>query len=240
MPHTRFNLAEAAEYLHLPVKDLAALVKRGEVPFEQTAERPVFQRSAIDAWASRRLLGLGEGKLTEYHRKSSAKMHDLSKSSAIVSELIRPGWILPELISKTKASVIRDVVDLADRTGLLNNKADLLKSVTEREKMASTALNGGLAILHSQHHEPYMSDDSFVVLGRSANPIPFGSPDGQTTDLFFLMCCQDEKIHLHVLARICMLCQYTPLLLDLREADSAQAMYDAIVRHEIEVIRGLR
>jgi len=240
MPHTRLSLQEAADYLHLPVKELAKLVKGGDIPFEQSKDRPVFQRSAIDAWASTRLLASSENHLADFHRKSSAKMHDLSKSSAIIAELIRPGWILSDLHSKTKASVVRDMVDLADRTGLLNDKAELLKSVNAREKLCSTALNGGLAILHGQHHEPYMSDDSFVVLGRSANPLPFGSPDGQTTDLFFLMCCQDDQIHLHVLARICMLCQYTPLLMDLREADSAQAMYDAITRHEIELIRELQ
>ena len=57
-----------------------------------------------------------------------------------------------------------------------------------------------------------------------------------TTDLFFLVCSQDERLHLHILARLCVLCYQTSVLLDLREADSAQRMYDNLVQAEIEVI----
>ena len=56
----------------------------------------------------------------------------------------------------------------------------------------------------------------FIVLARTAQPLPFGSPDGTVTDIFFLMCCQDDRIHLHVLARVCMMCRHTHLLRDLR------------------------
>jgi len=240
MPHTRLTLSEAAEYLHLAASDIMTLVKRGEIPHLQAGNRPVFNRGEIDAWASQRLLGFNENRIADYHRKSSAKMRDLSKNSAIVSELLHPEWIIPRLASRTKSSVIRDMVDLADRTGLLNDKAQLLASVIDREKLCSTALSGGLAILHAQHHEPYLSEDSFVVLGLTVQPIPFGSPDGRTTDVFFLVCCQDERIHLHVLARICMLCYHTPLLMTLRECPSALEMHDVIVAREVELIRDMK
>ncbi|HMO50483.1 MAG TPA: PTS sugar transporter subunit IIA [Kiritimatiellia bacterium] len=237
MPHTRMTLSEAADYLTMTEEDILSLVKQREIPHERAGSRYVFTRSEIDAWASQRLLGLKEDRLQAYHRRSSAKMHDLSKKSAIMAELLRPEWIVPALTCRTKSSIIRDMVELADRTGLLNDRELLLHNVMEREKMCSTALSGGLAILHGQHHEPYLSEDSFIVLGRTVQPIPFGSPDGRTTDMFFLVCCQDERIHLHVLARICMLCYHTPLLLTLREAEDAQAMYDAIVAVEVELIR---
>lgn len=216
------------------------LVKRREIPFEQAGARYVFRRGELDAWASQRLLGFNHGHLEAYHRKTTAKMHDLSRTSAIIAELMKPSWIRSELNSRTKSSIIRDMVDLADGTGLLNDKAGLLASIIEREKLCSTALAGGLALLHGQHHEPYQSEDSFVVLGRTVQPVPFGSPDGRTTDLFFLVCCQDDRIHLHVLARICLLCQQTPLLTYLRECASPEAMYDTIVSHELDLVTSLR
>jgi len=240
MPHTRFSLQEVADYLHLSVEDVMRLVKRREIPCEQSGTRITFIHGDIDAWASQRLLGSTQGSIEEYHRKSSAKLHDTSRDSAIISELLKPAFIRPVLNSRTKSSVIRDMVKLADETGLLNDREQLLSSINEREKMCSTALSGGMAILHAQHHEPYMSEDSFVVLGRTVQPIPFGSPDGRTTDVFFLVCCQDDRIHLHVLARICMLCYHTPLLMTLRELDNAQAMHDAIVGQELDLIRGMK
>ncbi|HMP90392.1 MAG TPA: PTS sugar transporter subunit IIA [Kiritimatiellia bacterium] len=239
MPHTRLTLSEAARYLHLSEDDIRLLVKKREIPHESAGSRVSFVKGEIDAWASRRLLGFDGGHLADYHRKSSAKMHDISKTSTIVAELLKPSFIRPALNSRTKASVVRDMVDLADSTGLLNDKHQLLESINERERLCSTALSGGMAILHPQHHVPYLSEDSFVVLGRTVQPIPFGSPDGRTTDMFFLVCCQDERIHLHVLARICMLCYHTPLLMNLREMDAANQMYDALVSQEIDVIRGL-
>jgi len=239
MPHTRLSVQEVAEYLHLSVEDVKTLVKRREIPCEQGGGRIMFTRGEVDAWASRRLLGSTKGNIAEYHKRSSAKMHDLSRDSAIIAELLKPEFIRPALSCRTKSSVIRDMVQLADATGLLNDRDLLLSSIEAREKLGSTALSGGLAILHAQHHEPYLSEDSFVVLGRTVQPIPFGSPDGRTTDIFFLVCCQDERIHLHVLARICMLCYHTPLLMNVRELSDARAIHETIVAEEIEIVRNL-
>jgi len=240
MPHTKLSLHEVADYLHLSVEDVELLAKRREIPHEKAGNRFTFKRGEIDAWASQRLLGFAEGSMAEYHKKSSAKMHDLSRDSAIISELLKPAFIIPDLSSRTRASVLRDMVALADRTGLLNDRDLLFESIQLREKMCSTALSGGLAILHAQQHEPYLSEDSFIVMAKTVQPIPFGSPDGRTTDVFFLVCCQDDRIHLHVLARICMLCYHSPLLMNLREMTSAGDMYDAIVHQEIELIRGMK
>ena len=131
------------------------------------------------------------------------------------------------------------MVRLAENTNLLIDSVELLKSLKEREQMCSTALAGGIALLHPRHHDPYLFEDSFVVLGRTVQPIPFGSPDGTTTDLFFLVCCQDERIHLHVLARLCMLCYHTSVLLDLREAKTPAEMLKSLIDAEEDVIKHL-
>jgi len=239
MTHIRFTLQEVADYLHVSVEDIETLVKRREIPFELAGSRPVFVRVEIDAWASRRLLGFSRGPLADYHRKSSAKMHNLDRDSAIISELLRPDFVACGLASRTKASIIRDMVAIADAAGILSDRTELVDSITARERMCSTALAGGMAILHPQHHLPYLADDSFVLLARTVQPIPFGSPDGQTTDVFFLVCSQDERIHLHVLARICMLCYHTALLASLRECTSAAEMHALVVQQEIELIRSM-
>ncbi len=239
MPHTTFSILEAAEYLHIRAEDLERLVKQGDIPFHRQGDRVVFRRGEIDAWASQRILGMPERELKSYHKVSSAKVHDLSEEHAIVTELMTPGSMEPELHSRTRASVIVDMVDLAMQTDLVNHREDLLASVQEREQMGSTALPGRFALLHPRHHDPYLFDDSFVVLGRTVQAIPFGAPDGRTTDVFFLVCCQDDRLHLHVLARLCMLCHHTDLLLHLAEAERADDMMDWIEKAEQQVIKGL-
>ncbi len=236
MPYRAFSLKEVSEYLHLPVPDIEAMVRSDEIPFDRQGDRLVFRKKDVDAWASQRILGMSGRGLKTYHEKSSSKYHDLSKQHAIIPELMKPAYIEPGLTSKTKASVVRDMADLAVRTGLVPNAKDLLSSLEERERLLSTALAGGVALLHPKSHEPYMFDDSFIVLGRSIQASPFGSPDGATTDIFFLVCCQDDRIHLHVLARICMMAHHTSLLLELREAADAAAMYEVLIASEREVI----
>ncbi len=239
MPYRAFNLEEVANYLHLPVPEVKELVRTREIPCEMQGDRLVFRKKEIDAWASQRIMGLSKKSLTVYHRKTSAKAHDLSKQHAIIPELLKPAYIKPKLQSKTKASIIRSMVDLAESTGLVSDPKDLLASLEERERLCSTALAGGIAVLHPTNHEPYMFDDSFIALGRTVQPVPFGSPDGATTDLFFLICCQDDRIHLHTLTRLCMICHYSSVLLELREAKDAEEMHGMIVRSEQEIIQQL-
>lgn len=236
MPHRYLNVEEAAAHLHLKPKDVLALVRYDEIPFEKNGDRVVFQKIALDGWASRRLLGSHEKEVREFHDLTSIKHHNLSENYAILPELITPECIDADLGARTKASVLRSMVDLAESTGRVNYPEDLLSSLEERERQASTALAGGIALLHCEHHEPYLFTDSFVALGRCTQSIPFGAPDGYKTRHFFLIGSQDDRIHLHILARLCMLCYHTSLLLDLNDAPDKFAIYDILIAAEQEII----
>jgi nitrogen PTS system EIIA component len=237
VPYRVFNLAEAAEYLHLTEDMVEDLARRGEIPCERQGGRLVFRHNEIDEWASRRVLGFSGENLSDFHRRSTAKYHDLSSDSAIIPALVKPEWIEAPMSCRSKASVIHEMVDLADRTGLLCYRNELLESLVEREKLCSTALAGGLALLHPRNHEPYMFEDSFVVVGKTIAQIPFGSPDRSTTDIFFLICCQDDRIHLHVLARLCMMCHQTSLLMEMRGTDDPAELHRILVASEQQIIK---
>lgn len=236
MPYRLFTLSEVAEYLHLSKADVERLVRRDEIPVERQGARIMFRKNDVDAWGSQRILGFSNDRLRDYHQGSSTKAHHLSQRHAIVSELLRPKFIQPAMTSRTKPSVLRDMVALAEKTGLAYDPAGLLRSLKEREEMCSTALPGGIALLHPRHHEPYRFEDSFIAFGRTPSPIPFGSPDGHRTDLFFLICCQDDRIHLHVLARVCMMATRTQLLQRLRMAEDAETLHRAVLDSENAVV----
>lgn len=236
MPHRTLTSEQVAGYLHLEKMEIERMAKRGEIPHHRNGPVLVFRKNEVDAWASQRLLALHPEHLSDYHAAASHKQHDLSTRHALVPELMRPDWIIPQFHARTKPSVLREMTALADSTRLVVDAAELLTSLESREKMASTALGGGVALLHPPHHQPYQFDDSFIVLARTLSAIPFGSPDGQATDIFFLICTQDDWIHLHILSRICMMCHNTSLLMDLREAPDRDAMYAALLRAEEEVI----
>jgi excisionase family DNA binding protein len=236
MPFRIFSQQEVADYLHLTASDVERLLKNRDIPFEMRGKRPVFRKRDIDEWASQRILQLSDKRLAEYHQKTTHATQASFPTAAIMPEMIQPSYIAPRMAAKTKASIIRDMVALAVSTGTVDDERGLLESVEAREELCSTAFPGGLALLHSRYQQLTLVEKPFIVLGHALQPIHFGSPDGHPTDLFFLICCQDVKIHLHTLARICLMAQKSAVLDQLREAEDANAMYDCLVNAEKDVL----
>jgi nitrogen PTS system EIIA component len=238
MPYRTLGIDEIARYLHLSRADLDKLVKDQDIPFERRGERLVFRKVDIDAWASQRILGLQGRGLTEYHQKSSSDAQQTVPHAAIMPDRIQPSFIDPALTAKTKASVLRQMVTLAEKTGRVCDAQALLAGLEAREELCSTGIPGGLALLHARDPESYLFETAFLALGRTIQQIPFGSPDGQPTNLFFLIGCPDDRMHLHTLARLCLMAQKTDLLVDLRQAVDAEAMCEAILAAERAVLAG--
>jgi mannitol/fructose-specific phosphotransferase system IIA component (Ntr-type) len=86
--------------------------------------------------------------------------------------------------------------------------------------------------LHARNPEAYLFESLFIVLGRTRQQVPFGAPDGKSTDLFFLIACPDDQRHLHTLARLCLILQRTLVLCELRKATDVQSMFDCLIRAE--------
>jgi excisionase family DNA binding protein len=241
MPYRVLTAEQVADYLHVKVEDVEALVHQREIPFERQGRRVVFRRQEVDAWASRRILGLSGKKLEHYHQGSTRRVGaNLEAAAAVIGELLPVRFIQPALPAKTRAAVIRDVAALAGETGLVTAAGELADSLREREDLFSTAMPGGFALLHPRQHDPYMFERSFVMLARTPRPVPFGAPDGGETRLFFLICCQEDRLHLHVLARLSMMCAQTELLDYLRAASTAAEMGEALADAEALVLRTVR
>jgi mannitol/fructose-specific phosphotransferase system IIA component (Ntr-type)/predicted DNA-binding transcriptional regulator AlpA len=236
MPYRTFDLDEVARYLHLSRADLEGLVKDQDIPVERHGERLVFRKVDIDAWASQRILGLEGRPLAEYHQKSSRGAQQIVAREAIMPEMIQSEFIEPALTAKTKASVLRQMTALAEKTGRVSDPRALLEGLEAREALCSTGIPGGLALLHSRNPEAYLFETAFLALGRTIQQIPFGAPDGQPTNLFFLIGCPDDRMHLHTLARLCLMAQKTDLLVDLHQAVDAAAMCECILAAEQAVL----
>jgi mannitol/fructose-specific phosphotransferase system IIA component (Ntr-type) len=236
MPFQLLNIEAVAEYLHLTPADIEQRVKDRTIPFEKRGDRIVFRKRDIEAWASQRILGAQGPQLAVYHEKSSRDARKILSEEAILPEMLAAGAIASAMTSKTKASVLRDLVALADKTGQLNDAKTLLESLEEREELCSTGVPGGFALPHPRSPEPYLFETSFIVVGRPIQDIHFGAPDGEPSHLFFLICCQDDRLHLHVLARLCLIAMKTNMLEQLRNAPDAQTMRDALIAAEQEIL----
>ena len=238
MPYRLLSMDEITGYLHLAARDIERLVKDQAIPCEKRGGRILFRKNEIDAWASQRILGLSGRRLAEYHQQSTRGTRAILPRETLLPEMIQPGFINPAMTAKTKASVLRDLVALAESTGGLCDGQALLASLQAREALCPTAMPGGFALTHPRFPEPYLFEASFVVVGRPIQEIHFGAPDGHPTQLFFLICCQNDRLHLHTLARLCLMAEKTQMLDQLRQAPDAASMRDCIIASEQEVLRG--
>ena len=239
MPHKILSLQQAARHIRIPERELFHLVQRDEIPYQRRGDEILFEHRLLDDWAQRRILGLPTQSLTAHHREAVADRTRQASEDVLVERLFHPDWINPALTSRTKPGVIRDMVKLAVSTGLLYDDAALQSEIEEREAVSSTAIGGGAAFLHARYHDPYQASDSFVVLGKTSQHIFFGAQDGDETDVFFLICCTDDALHLHTLARLCMLAHGSPVLSNLRAATASEEMYAILRNAEHELLRTL-
>jgi excisionase family DNA binding protein len=236
MSYQILTLDAVAEYLHLAPDDIAQRVKRNEIPHEKRGRRVVFPKEAIDLWASQRLLRLPGQRLTEYHRKTTLGTQQILPRQTLLPDMILPAFIDPALPAKTKSSVLRELVALAGTTGRLINPQDLVASLEAREALCSTGMPGGFALPHPRLPDPYLFESSFIVLGRTVQEIFFGAPDAQPTNLFFLICCQDDRLHLHILARLCLIARQTAILDQLRQSPDAPSMHASLLAAEEQAL----
>ena len=121
---------------------------------------------------------------------------------------------------------------LAQQTGLLWDASRMAEAVQAREELHSTALDIGVALLHPRRPLASILAEPLLALGVLTRPLPFGNQSGHPTDVFFLICSTDDRVHLQVLAKLSRLLSATEFLRDLRDCEQAVQAYDLLERHE--------
>jgi PTS system nitrogen regulatory IIA component len=237
MPYTQLNTDEAADYLHLTADEVVRLARQGEIPATYIKNQPVFQKRELHSWLSQNLL--------EHKSESPAKLHNKARvlrenapqnDQPFLSQYLDPATIDPHLPAKTGSRVLRELTALAARSNLLADDAEFLHLLEEREALCPTGLIGGVAIPHTRAHDEYLIMESFLVVARVPDGVPFGAADGKLTDLFIMPCAHDDRIHLYMVARIAMLLSQTGLADFLRACDEVEEVLETIRTVEAEFV----
>jgi nitrogen PTS system EIIA component len=149
-----------------------------------------------------------------------------------ISDMVPEAAIAIPLTGRTRSSVITEMSELASRTGLLWDPEKMAEAVRAREHLHPTALDNGAALLHPRRPLASILAEPLVALGRTTRGIPFGGARGTLTDIFFLICSTDDRIHLRTLARLSRLIAIAEFLPQLREASDAAAVLKVVRSHE--------
>jgi mannitol/fructose-specific phosphotransferase system IIA component (Ntr-type) len=236
MPYSRLKLQEAAEHLHIDMREFAELVKTRQVPSHAIGGQLFFYKHELNKWISGHLLSLGKDRLHTFHHRAAELQTLVDRHQCFLSDMVQPGCIAPELHARTVTSVLHELAAHALCTGLLSDEKQLFELLKEREAQGATALENGIALPHPAAHPPYLFIDSFVVIARVPAGVHFGSRDHRETDLFFLPCAHDDRQHVYMLARLALMLNGTTLADELREAAGAEGILAVFRRHETEVV----
>ncbi len=229
MSHDWFSLDELSLHLGRDRREIEKLANRGRIPGRKVGGDWQFHPTEITHWL--------EQEMREYTDRELALVEQTNRSTEVnihapVSSLLSIETIQVPLEARTRRSVLETLVEVAGRTWQIWQPAVLLNAIQEREAVLSTAFANGVAIPHPRNPLPDALGQSLIAFGRTQSGIPFGAPNRELTDLFFLVLCRDARTHLSVLARLGRLIQQPGFLDSLRAAEDAASTHQVIVDAE--------
>jgi PTS system nitrogen regulatory IIA component len=235
MPSRDFDTDTLARYLHITPTQVQKLAERGNVPARKISGQWRFSPGEIHHWLEDRIGAANTADLEHVQGLLDRAAAGNEATTVAISDLLRPEAIAIPLAARTRNSVIKAMVELAAKTGLVWDSAEMAEAVQAREKLHPTALDIGVALLHPRRPLGHILAEPLLALGRTPSGIPFGSERGQLTEVFFLICSIDDSQHLRTLARLSRLIAEPGFLDAVREADSPAEVLTAVHKFESQV-----
>lgn len=221
------TMHELAAYLHLDEMTVGKLVTAGKIPSLQVDRQWRFKRTAIDAWIEEQLVGEDEN-FADVPDGMKLPLEDLLPDQAIITNLR----------ARAPVGVIEELAARAYTNGWLLDKPWFVGAVVERESLASTAMEGGVAFLHTRAKDKGKIGRPFMIVGRSWEGIQFGAPDGNATYLFFLLGLKYDRLHLPILGRLARALRNPATIAKLRALSSPDQVRALLLKEDAQARAG--
>jgi excisionase family DNA binding protein len=215
------TMHELAAYLHLDEATVSKLVMQGKIPSLQVDRQWRFKRTAIDEWIEQQLVGDDEN-FADVPDGMKLPLEDLVPDQAIITNLR----------ARTPVGVIEELAARAYTNGWLSDKPWFVGAVVERESLASTAMDGGVAFLHTRAKDKGKIARPFMIVGRSWEGIMFGAPDNNPTYLFFLLGLKYDRLHLPILGRLARALRNSATIAKLRALSSPDQLRAVLLKED--------
>ncbi len=223
-----FTVRELSTYVQMPERTVLKMAVAGTIPAVKIDDQWRFKRAAVDAWLADHASGDPELlQLAEVPDGAGVPLADLLEERSIV----------PELGAKEAVAAIEALAARASANGWLSDKRWFVEAVVAREQLASTAMDGGVAFLHTRERNASKITRPFIVFGRTHSGIDFGALDGKPTHLFFLLGLKHDKLHLPILGRLARALRRPEVVRTLRAAPSVARIRDTLLQEDARVMR---
>ena len=135
------------------------------------------------------------------------------------------------LAATEKTGVITELIDLLAASDALVDRDAALDAVLKREAERTTGIGYGLALPHGKSTG---CRSLVMAAGKPAVPVDFQSLDGRPVTFVVLLVSPPDQTgpHIQALAKISRLMNIEEFRSAVAQADSAEALYQAIAAHD--------
>lgn len=227
------SLGDVAATFGWTTRFVERLAAGDQLPGIQVNGQWQFRREDLIEWLDRKVQTLDTARVADLEQKLEAELEASSRNIHIADRL-KPEWVDLDVKATGRPDVLKQLVNLAEKTGLVIDAPQLHASLVGREALWSTALPGGFALCHPRRPSPHLIRRTLLAVLRTAQSVNFGAQDGQPTRLFFLIAAIDDRAHLYALARLTRILR-GPTLNELLNAPTAEDFISIIRNREVAV-----
>ncbi|MDE2365028.1 MAG: PTS IIA-like nitrogen regulatory protein PtsN [Hyphomicrobiales bacterium] len=144
-----------------------------------------------------------------------------------LNDLVKPDAVFPALKGANKKQVLQELSEKAATVSGLDAR-EIFDALTQRERLGSTGVGGGIAIPHGKLAK---CGRIFGVFARLEKPIDFEALDDAPVDLIFLLIAPESAgaDHLNALSRVARVLRDQSLIATLRATRDASALYSLLI-----------
>lgn len=226
---------DVAKFLGLSIPDTGKYLKGSHLKAIQRQGQMVFPRDEVMNWISEDFSSLTSERLMKAD-VASGDHGGLNPFTCGLTQLLMGGRVCFPPKTSSKSSVFRSLSQRAVELGAVYDQSELRDQLDEREKIVSTALRCGAALIHPLDIGKLYVEHELLLLMIPPHPIPFGESSGRLTSLFFLLLFPDPHRHVHILARINRLLRSNEFIEKLLSSENEEEVIDAVHERELDVI----
>ncbi|MBT3278401.1 MAG: PTS transporter subunit EIIA [Phycisphaerales bacterium] len=236
MPHTQLTIPQACAYLATDKKHLLRLVSRDAFSARKIGDGEfLFRKSALDAWVWASLASFDRKTICAIEAGICAH-HGLDPARELITPLLNSSLCIPALAAKTRRSVIQELVTRADENHKVWAKEDLIHEIHDRSEECVTELLPPVAFPHPSHPVPYDIAETFLAVGIHHSGLAFGSPRGDMSHLFFLLCVKEETAQIHLLLRLFRMLHEPGVVHSLLDCQTPTALAETLATRETALL----
>lgn len=152
-----------------------------------------------------------------------------------LTDVLKPECIKVPLLNTERRAAIFELADLLAQHNGIEDLDALREAIWAREQTRTTGIGGGIAVPHGKTDGV---DQLCMAIGRTSEPIDFGSVDRKPVELIILLASPSDQTgpHVTVLSKISQLLIDVVVRDQIKKCTTGQEVYDYIEELESRAV----